>query len=140
VKEEILLNDFLGKNIKVRYTLVSDDWANYDGFYFDDVTITKLDMTTGLGRKEVITGCSLSDPIPNPAVNRVSFRYGLPQGTGSGEISFLDAQGIAVGRFPLNNDRGSVDFNLESFSPGIYFCKLASPGSSPVIRKLVVIR
>ena len=39
VKEAINLKDFIGKKIKVRFVLKSDNYTNYDGFYFDDFKI-----------------------------------------------------------------------------------------------------
>lgn len=39
VKEAINLKDFIGKKIKVRFVLKSDNYTNYDGFYFDDFKV-----------------------------------------------------------------------------------------------------
>ncbi|NDF59944.1 MAG: T9SS C-terminal target domain-containing protein, partial [Crocinitomicaceae bacterium] len=39
IKEAINLKDFIGKKIKVRFVLKSDNYTNYDGFYFDDFKI-----------------------------------------------------------------------------------------------------
>jgi hypothetical protein len=140
VKEEILLNNFLGKQIKLRYTLVSDDWANYDGFYFDDVKITKLDMTTGLYKNEGEAVCSLSEPVPNPATQIVTFHYSISGMPVNGQIIITDSRGVVVKKIPLADRSGSITFDLNGFPSGIFFCSLLSPGASPAIRKLVVIR
>ncbi len=39
IKETINLKDFIGKKIKVRFELKSDEYTNYDGFYFDDFKV-----------------------------------------------------------------------------------------------------
>ncbi|MEI6455495.1 MAG: M14 family zinc carboxypeptidase [bacterium] len=140
VKEEILLNNFLGKQVKLRYNLVSDDWANYDGFYFDDVKITKIDMTTGLHENEVKNICTLSEAAPNPATERVTFNYSNTCMAENSQILITDSRGIVVKKIPLDYRSGSITFDLDDFSSGIYFCSLVSPGASPAIRKLVVIR
>jgi len=42
VLEEINLNDYLGKKIKMRFQLVSDEGTEADGFYFDDLKINAI--------------------------------------------------------------------------------------------------
>ncbi|MBL0341495.1 MAG: immune inhibitor A [Bacteroidetes bacterium] len=42
VKEEISLDDYLGTNVQLRFVLVSDGFQEYDGYYFDDLLVTKV--------------------------------------------------------------------------------------------------
>ncbi len=140
MKEEILLNDFLGKEVKLRYTLNSNDYLNFDGFYFDDVKITKIDMTTGMARQEDQQELSLSGPVPNPAGHEAVLDYILARGTEHADIIIMDSRGTSVGDISLNLDRGKITVDVSRWPPGIYFCKLACTGSTPVVRKLVVIR
>jgi len=43
VKENISLEEYLGKTIYLRFILVSDEIVNLDGFYFDDFKLVKVD-------------------------------------------------------------------------------------------------
>jgi len=42
IKENINLKDFIGKKINIRFILKSDDYTNYDGFYFDDFKVNEF--------------------------------------------------------------------------------------------------
>lgn len=42
IKENINLKDFIGKKINLRFVLKSDDYTNFDGFYFDDFRINEF--------------------------------------------------------------------------------------------------
>ncbi len=48
VQEEIDLSEYLGQSVKIRFILVSDNSVNADGFYFDDITITKISISPGV--------------------------------------------------------------------------------------------
>lgn len=64
VLEDIDLTAYAGKNIFLRFTFKSDGAVNADGFYFDDVKITVLDVETGLATRLVNNGLSV---YPSPA-------------------------------------------------------------------------
>jgi len=75
--EEIELNNYLGQNIKFRFTLKSDwyPWTKPDGFYFDDFTVRIIDTT-------MITSTStinnVESPIllyPNPGTDFVNISF-----------------------------------------------------------------
>jgi carboxypeptidase T len=42
LKETIDLSGYLGQNIKLRFNLISDGAVNYDGLYFDDISVQKI--------------------------------------------------------------------------------------------------
>ena len=48
VKEEMSLNSFLGKNIRIQFLLKSDGSLTRDGWYIDDVTINSYNVTSNV--------------------------------------------------------------------------------------------
>ena len=60
------LTDFVGHNIKIQFTIVSDGGLNYDGFYFDDLQVIKV-IPGPIGIHENADHNSFSEPQPNPA-------------------------------------------------------------------------
>jgi len=140
IKEEILLNEYLGKQIMLRFTLVSDVWANYDGYYFDDLSITKIDMTTGLTSSNPKTEYLLSEPLPNPAVNQVRFHYSLPAGVVNAKLVIMDIRGVIYKKAEVTNKTGLFSIDLNEFLSGMYFCTLESSIGASITRKLVIIK
>lgn len=140
IREQILLNNYLGKQIKLRFTIVSDSWLNYDGYYFDDVSLTKIDMTTGLNNRTPKIEYSLSEPLPNPAADQVRFNYSLPDGITNATLVIMDSRGVIGKKEPLTNKTGLISIGLNEFPSGIYFCTLESSIGSSGTRKLVILK
>ncbi len=84
----------------------------------------------------------LSEPFPNPAVNRTSLKYGLEKNSDV-RISLFDINGnevkvlvngsIPAGQYDLN-------VNLGDLPPGNYICQLFIKNMNRIIRKFQIIR
>jgi len=140
IKEEILLKDYSGKHIKVRFTFVSDGWANYDGFYFDDVILSKIDMTTGISNNMPGTGIRMSDPVPNPAVTQVNISYSLPEGSKGVRLVIRDSRSIMIKSTPVGSESGIVTIDVKEMPSGIYFYDLEGPNGNSSTKKLIILR
>ncbi len=140
VKEQVVLNDYLGKQIKLRFTMNSDMWANYDGYYFDDVTITKIDMTTGMNEDQAENGNFLSEPIPNPVMDIVSFHYSVPGEAVNTFLVIADSRGVIIEKIQATQKEGSLMIDLNRCSSGIYFCILENSMGVSQTRKMVVLK
>jgi hypothetical protein len=140
VKEQIVLNDYLGKQIKLRFTMNSDIWANYDGYYFDDVTITKIDMTTGMNEDQAEDKNFLSEPIPNPAMDIVSFHYSVPGEAVNTFLVIVDSRGVIHEKIQATQKKGSLVIDLNKCSSGIYFCIIENSMGVSQTRKMVVLK
>lgn len=140
VKEQILLNDYLGKQIKLRFTLNSDVWANYDGFYFDEVTITKIDMTTGINNGNAESENFLSEPLPNPATGQVKFHYSVPDRAVNTVLVIVDSRGVVQQEIKVTNKEGLLLINLSECSSGIYFCTMENSLGVSLTRKMVILK
>ena len=134
VKEEMSLDEFTGSNVLIRFVLVSDNFTEYDGFYFDDVTIsTILPGTNGLEDTQEQTKVLLA---PNPA-NDYTY-VTVTSATQDGSIRVYDATGRLTLEEQAASNTGSVKLNLESLTSGIYYVRFESRDkiSNPV--KLVI--
>ena len=139
VREEIVLTDYVDKDIKVRFTLRSDQSGTADGFYFDDFSVSVIDMS-GVGIPDPgLHHVILSPPAPNPASGEISLRYDLPSGTVA-EFTLTDSRGKLVREIQLNDPSGLIRFSVEGLQSGIYFCKIRGSFGTSDVRKLVVIR
>ena len=133
IKEEMSLDEFTGGNVLIRFILVSDNWQEYDGFYFDDVTIsTILPGTNGLEDTQEQMHVLLA---PNPASGYAYVTLTSPE---DGFIRIYDATGRLAMEQSAYRNSGSVKLNLENLGNGIYFVRFENGNtiSSPV--KLVV--
>ena len=115
VQEEMSLNNFLGQDIILRFVIVSDNGQEYDGFYFDDITVVTLPDNTSIN--------NVYSPFikiyPNPALENVNITYQNVM-TGSNLICY-DVFGRTVLTIPISEQSGKTTFSTESLSPGIYF-------------------
>ena len=136
VKEQISLNDFLGQNIWLRFQLVSDNWTEFDGFYFDDLQVVYINASgVGTGAVEG-AGAFLSPAYPNPATGTASVNYANV--TGESAVMVYDTNGKLVWTKPLAAGYGSFSIPAGELSAGMYsyFIQFADGSKSKVMRLL----
>lgn len=148
VKEQIILTDYVGKDIKIRFLLKSDNSRNYDGFYFDDVAVTIIDMTgVGIDKKHSDSSW-ISDPFPNPSSHQVSIQYKLDHELQTpsvnpkpGESCFelMDAHGVVIRSIRLTDLSGKLTIFVDDLPAGICFYRIRSASGTTGVKKLVVI-
>lgn len=126
VKEEISLEQFLDKEIKIRFTLVSDVYVVGDGFFWDDMKVTVVDLATGVDEnngKGIETQNFASMQVhPNPASGSVAFDYTLDKhGTGNTSLKIFDVSGQQVFETGLSGERGEINLDISTWTSGMYF-------------------
>lgn len=139
VEERMDLGDFIGGPLHLRFQLVSDDWENWDGFYFDDLRVTTLeeDVTAVADMAAPSFGLACT---PNPATDRVRATFtGLPRSTRN-RLVLYDALGDVVHEENLAGERGSVDLSVADHASGVYLCAVLSDGAQMAVQRLVVAR
>ena len=139
VEEEIDLFDYIGQTIKLRFTLVSDDYTNYDGYYFDDITVTEITSYSGIITNDIPNNVFISDPIPNPAKNVTAIQYSLQGNTTDPVISLYNELGQIVLSKALSDAKGTVILNMDGLHKGIYYCRIVSQEIMSELKKIVVI-
>jgi hypothetical protein len=116
VLEDIDLSSFAGKNILLRFTFKSDGAVNADGFYFDDVKITVLDVETGHLPNLSLSGVRV---YPVPAINSATLVLDEPLAVDT-EFHLINPAGqcVRTWRFEAGVRRIAVD--LHDIKAGIY--------------------
>src|SRR5690606_4994938 len=81
VQEEIDLSDYMGQDIYLRFSMISDGAYNYDGFYFDDLKIISL-VEDIVAVEHLNPSDFTMTTIPNPASDfvRLEFSHQLENG------------------------------------------------------------
>jgi len=139
VKEEISLEQFLGKQIKIRFVLKSDSYVTGDGFYFDDMAVTVVDLETGItGDLKPITENQVSIR-PNPASGKVTMNYDIEKFyPGNTSLVVYDLNGKIVQSATFTDEKGTMSWDVTSWPSGIYFYSINSDKAVISSGKLIV--
>ncbi len=127
VLEEVDLTDFIGKKVQFRFVLVSDQHIKKDGFYFDDFTvcigseITDIRETTSSKQN----GMKLFDAYPNPAHDKISFKYYAVIGQ-EPMLEIVNLLGEIVSTRFLDISKSVAEVEIDDLPSGIYFYRLSS--------------
>ncbi|MGB0931057.1 MAG: M14 family zinc carboxypeptidase [Chitinophagales bacterium] len=142
VQEEISLNDFIGQKIQLRFLIWSDSFVEGDGFYFDDLQVSKIGgIETSIEDFKTNPNILLSQNSPNPTNGETTFNFQLPATiTASVNLVTYNSLGQAVTQQSVAaSQEGKVLLKVNHLESGIYFSRLESEeGSSNVVRVMVV--
>lgn len=136
VKEEIDLSDYIGKDILIRFRLISDNGVTADGFYFDDLEITYIIpyVPSGLESNEEI---KLINTFPNPANNMVTVNYIISE---NADLKIFDQYGKLSHVQTLNYAKQSEKIDVSSLSSGTYYYFIEDKAGKSNTEKLIVIK
>jgi hypothetical protein len=118
VKESLVLDDFIGKTIQLRFTLYSDAEIMADGFYFDDLELTAV---TSASAYQLPLGTASSFHIqPNPVGDVLTV---VMQGrTEQGKFIIFNSVGQEVySSTSFAEGASSITVSTSSWPAGIYF-------------------
>ena len=135
--EEVMMENTQNKHLIPEFQLVSDAGTNYDGFYFDDFTVTIIDMTSAGVRNKTTNENSVS-AFPNPASESVTFSFNA-KGTGN-SLELSSGDGRVICEMPLSGTAGEFRYSLAGLAEGVYFYRLKTSSGSTGMKKLIVIR
>lgn len=148
VKEEVIMQEYQGKEILLRFILSADNSKSFDGFYFDDVALTIVDMT-GVGVENGVSGArQISDPVPNPATTTTEIGYNLESintktsafsGRHDNILELYDARGLWVRSFTVDGISGKLTIFVGELPAGIYHYRIRWASGATAVKKLVVI-
>lgn len=140
VQENMSLNDFLGDSaVVIRIRLKSDQWLNYDGFYFDDlrvnVLMNSLVSTDVIRRNYPLLGQSR----PNPASEQVYIPLQLEGISTTGlQLRITNILGKLMTQVPLQNNQTGLHIELRDWPAGTYFYQIMGSDFQSEPKKLVV--
>jgi len=159
VKEEIDLKQFTGKQIKIRFSLLSDQAIQRDGWYLDDISIVTFDNITLLNEVSAPLDFSLLQNYPNPfnpstVINYQIAPLNLPDKSGETsvfvslkvynilgkEIATLVNEEQQAGKYSVKFDV-TIHHQLttNTLSSGVYFYQLRA-GNFVETKKMVLLR
>lgn len=144
VKEEIDLGNFLGDTIQLRFRLRSDNFVEYDGFYFDDLEVLTLkaavvDSTDSLTAIAPVLLQPELTMYPNPAQDRVAFTFAAANA--NDHIVVLNLLGEMMAQVSIAEGAFSASMSVADLPSGIYLVQYhATAGRQSAVRKLVISR
>lgn len=137
VQEEMSLEDFIGQQIYLRFLLKADSYVVEDGFYWDDMTVTIVDITTGVGEPGYAGTFRVVGPVPNPAAGQVSFAL-FPETPGEDvSLSVFNSTGRQMHSVDLTGMK-NYTLPLNGWSPGVYFYRFTVDGLPGKSGKFIV--
>jgi len=136
VAEEVSLEPFLGEQIYLRFRLTADSYVTGDGFYWDDMSVTIIDLYTGTDEQGPDTKASVYGPMPNPASKAVSFICASEASAGLNLVVFnASGQKVAEQNMPSS---GRFTLDVDHWNSGIYFFQVKADGIIQKSGKLLV--
>ena len=138
VQEEISLQDFINKEITLRFTFHSDGSVRGDGFYFDDLSVSVISTITGIDHPEAKNNISISDAYPNPAYNKIRISYNLSSEVGdNSRFELYNAIGNRVMSLPVNMKKGIIEADMSNLPQGIYYYRIKNGNQSSKTLKVI---
>jgi hypothetical protein len=135
VHEEINISEYTGSEIKIRFVLVTDQYVEADGFYFDDFTVSILSTTTSVNSEE-LDQVFISNPYPNPHTNSFTLRYNLGYNK-KASLLIYNSFGSLVAERPLNKRQDVITVDTKNLPSGIYYLSIIGPGFKSGTNKFI---
>ena len=134
VLEEIDLQDYVGKSIFVRFILESDNFVEFDGFYFDDFKIDVLEegVSSIIDRtleKEVVI-------LPNPASSLLELSIAHTAVKLIKEYRILNNLGQLQLQDVVDSPREQI--NLDNLQSGVYYIEFLTHDNRRFSKKVIV--
>lgn len=129
VKEEIDLSEYVGKNVKFKFTLKSDSYVNLDGFYFDNFSIINI-----LSQPSSVDIKSSAKILlyPNPAQNQTDV---MMYNINAESVQLIDLNGRIINTYAKPG--GILSIDCRNLNSGIYFIRIIT-GNHIYTKKLIV--
>ena len=135
VLEDINLSDYLGEEVMFRFILVTDNFVQEDGYYFDDFEILyDLSSDASIEKNE-----SLSfNMFPNPANDQVKIAF--DQFVNSGEVNIYNNMGQLVRSISINTQTNTVNVSTDQLPQGVYHVNMKLEGETITPQRLVIVK
>lgn len=137
VWEEMSLNDYLGSLIKIKFLLMSDQGVNYDGFYFDDLTINMVHASTSSVNEKRDYDNIVLQNIPNPASNTTTIQFKL-NNIKNPILKVYNMLGETIKQEGLNEKQTSATIDVSAIASGTYFYQIIGEHTGSKMIKMVV--
>jgi hypothetical protein len=137
VQENIDISTYIGQNVKFRFTLKSANnyYQSYDGFYFDDFTVTTLPVLSTIEENRS-NGASFT-LFPNPTKNWIQINLTEEIHSKKFNLMIYNSLGKEIKNdFISNNSK----IDISSLSPGIYFIKIKNSDKPFPLQRFTIVK
>lgn len=117
IPESISLNDYIGKKLRLRFTLVANSKTNADGFYFDDLKVSTIKKGLSVDKNNLDKFISI---YPNPVKNQLTINTTLP----NFDYRLSNIQGQILLNNHSDNNIKIIDYS--NYASGIYLLTISS--------------
>ncbi len=132
VSEQIDLSDYIGKQVKFRFTLVTDGGVTDDGFYFDDFKVSSYNLASQSIDDHKFESTFIL--YPNPTCGEITIINKKNESIVS--IELFDMVGNKV--YEKNESTSNVKISLPKLPKGYYYMKIETSGLQYSYSKLVI--
>ena len=139
VQEEIDLSDYLGQSLQFRFQLVSDNWVNEDGFYFDDFEVTAVTAPTSVNGS-IENSFSVEQNMPNPSSGHTYINFLLPPETTKADLIVTNSVGQLIQETPVDPRSRSIELNTRILNGGTYLYYLKANGLRSAPKRMIVVK
>lgn len=137
VYEEMNLESFIGQEIYLRFLLRADSYVVEDGFYWDDLEVTIIDIYTGTDDLAPQHAIKINGPVPNPATENVHFSFNSSENMPGINLKVYNSNGQVVAEYMVNGEK-DLNLPLSGWSDGVYFFQFSSEGTVLKSGKFIV--
>ena len=138
VQEEIDLSDYLGQTIEFRFQLVSDNWINEDGFYFDDFEVTTISAPSSIDETP-FHSFDTEQNTPNPSYGYTYVNYVLPSNASNPRFVVTNSLGQEVDNLLIDAKSKSIRLNTSHYESGVYLYYLQSGNLRSASKRMIVV-
>ena len=138
VQEEIDLSDYLGQTIEFRFQLVSDNWINEDGFYFDDFEVTTISAPSSIDETP-FHSFDTEQNTPNPSYGYTYVNYVLPSNASNPRFVVTNSLGQEVDNLLIDAKSKSIRLNTSHYESGVYLYYMQSGNLRSASKRMIVV-
>lgn len=134
IQERIILNDYLGQNIKIRFILKStfSYTMQNDGFYFDDMLIQIIQNTSGVQDNDMVD--LYFSVYPNPTSHNLNVNYSTEK---NAVLKIYSILGQEIKKITLDATKKHEILSLHGLS-GVYFVWIENEKGRSKPKKIIV--
>ncbi len=142
VEEFMDLSAFIGQPLIIEFILLSDEFVELDGFYFDDLRIEYVDSTISKTVVLPINEFRLRQNQPNPASNNTLIRWdNATSHFGDANLLVFNALGEKMHERTVNlKTESQYRLDTSTWPPGLYTYLLRTPEGQIRPVKMTVMR
>ncbi len=143
VNENICLNDYMGKNILLRFYFRSAPTGNNDGFYVDDLKLIAYEKPTGVENNEntQYLNFELFANYPNPFNPATTISYQIPV-DGVVNLKVFDVLGreiITLVDEHKSKGKYNINFDASNLASGVYIYQIRT-GDFIKANKMILVK